>query len=194
MMREEFEKLTGHYPGIREYSEIEKLYMAMDLDKQEFCRRWKENADGIQEKIQRAVNAEWLKEYNDREKETETLKKQVEDLRQQLDRELLWKPFEDEHNVREDEYQNLLHAGCTRILDEREAKELVADEFGFDMGKIRIIHEAPKLEINRHQRVRRSGVYSREPLYNATDWNYIRFDCGVMAWEMYNGELRPFYH
>ena len=193
MMQEEFERLTGHYPGIREYGEIEKQYMAMDLDKQEFCRRWKENADGIQE-IQRAVNATWFKEYSDHERETETLKKQLEDLRQQLDRELLWKPYEDDHNVREADYQNLLHSGGTRILEDQEAGELVADEYGFDIRKIKIIRETPKLEINRHQRSRRTGSYSREPLYNATDWNYIRFDCGVMAWEMYNGELRPFYH
>lgn len=194
MMREEFEKLTGHFPGILEYREIEKQYMAMDVEKQEFCRRWKENADGLQEKIQRAINDAWYKEYTEHGKEVVRLEKQVEDLKAQLDKELQWVPHEDEHNVREAEYQNLLHSGCTRVLEDSEAKELVADEFGFDPRKIRIVREVPKLEVNRHHRQRRNGVYSRDPLYNATDWNYIRFDCGMMTWEMYNGMLRPFYH
>lgn len=194
MMKAEFEKLTGHYPGIREYHEIEKRYMDMDVDKQEFCRRWKENEEGLQEKIQSAIDSAWYKEFTEREKEAESLKKQIEDLKVHLDRELQWEPYEDPHNVQEDIYQNLLHAGGTRILDDREAKELLADEFGFAPERIRIIREVSKFEVNRHRQCRRNGVYSREPLYNATDWNYIRFDCGIMTWEVYNDELRPFYH
>lgn len=28
-------------------------------------------------------------------------------------------------------------------------------------------------------------------LYNSTDWNYIRFTCGRMSYELYNDTLRP---
>lgn len=30
--------------------------------------------------------------------------------------------------------------------------------------------------------------------YNATDWNYIRFDCGSMEYELDNGNLRFYIH
>ncbi|MEE5994397.1 MAG: hypothetical protein V3G42_14390 [Oscillospiraceae bacterium] len=38
-------------------------------------------------------------------------------------------------------------------------------------------------------RIRASNTYHREPLYDAMDWNYIRFDCAGNQWELINGEL-----
>ena len=34
--------------------------------------------------------------------------------------------------------------------------------------------------------------FTREPLYNATDWNYIRFNVGNLQYEMINGELEQY--
>ena len=55
-----------------------------------------------------------------------------------------------------------------------------------------------KEQINRFHRIRRVGEYERKPLYNASDWNYIRFDVeaphGTTSYEMHNGELQFFFH
>ncbi len=60
------------------------------------------------------------------------------------------------------------------------------------VAKIKIIRTVPICQINRHRQGRRIGEEERLPLYNATDWNYIRFDCGMMQYELYDGDLRFF--
>lgn len=52
----------------------------------------------------------------------------------------------------------------------------------------------PQYEVNRHRQLRKVGEIDRAPLYNATDWNYIRFDCGCMSYELHNDNLRPYLH
>ena len=112
-----------------------------------------------------------------------------------------WKSYELKENVLQAQYERLLDA-CRRMpsddseyfLSDEKAAELMADLFGFDKNKIRILHEVPVYEINRHNRLRQVGVQKRDPLHFATDWNYIRFDCQMMTWEYFNDELRPFYH
>ena len=54
-----------------------------------------------------------------------------------------------------------------------------------------ILRTAPIYEINRHRQLREVGAVDRAPLYNSTDWNYIRFTCGRMSYELYNDTLRP---
>ena len=50
------------------------------------------------------------------------------------------------------------------------------------------------LEIDTNsRRLRLVGETERKPLYNATDFNYVRFDCAGWFYEMYNGELRKYY-
>ena len=55
-----------------------------------------------------------------------------------------------------------------------------------------IHHSVPVYEVNRHGRLRKVGEMDRPPLYNATDWNYIRFNCGCMSYELNNDNLRPY--
>ena len=78
----------------------------------------------------------------------------------------------------------------TRFADE--AKDLLYQWFGFAREKIKIHHSVPQYEVNRHRMLRKVGEIERLPLYNATDWNYIRFDCGCMCYELQNDDLRPY--
>lgn len=117
----------------------------------------------------------------------------IKRLESDLEREQEWQPHESNLNVKQADYDNLASAGGTRILTDEEAQRLIADEFGFELAKITILHSVYKEEINRHRHCRRVGEISRPPVYNATDWNYIRFDCAGWYYEMHDGSLRPFY-
>lgn len=56
MMITEFEKLTGIFPTSDLYKAIEAVYYEYDGNKADFCKAYKENTDGIAEKIQRAAD------------------------------------------------------------------------------------------------------------------------------------------
>jgi len=117
----------------------------------------------------------------------------IKRLEADLEREQEWQPHESNLNVKQADYASLANAGGTRVLKDEEAQQLIANEFGFSPKKITILHSVFKEEINRHRHCRRVGEISRPPVYNATDWNYIRFDCAGWYYEMYNGSLRQFY-
>ena len=121
------------------------------------------------------------------------LKAKIKQLEADLEREQEWKPHESDFNVKQADYDSLANAGSSRKLTDEEAKQLVVDEFGFDPAKVTILHSVDKEEVNRHRRCRKVGEIARPPLYNATDWNYIRFDCANWYYEMHNGSLRPYY-
>lgn len=61
---------------------------------------------------------------------------------------------------------------CGILASEEKAKIAVHDEFGFDEKLIRIIET---------------------PYYDATDYNFIRFDCCAWSWLMRNGEIYQVY-
>ncbi len=96
------------------------------------------------------------------------------------------------NNVTQFGYENLAHDTGTRCLDDEEAKDMLYKHFGFAKEKIEIIRSVPTYEINRHNQLRAVGTAERRPLYNATDWNYIRFNCCGTAYELYNDSLRFF--
>lgn len=196
MMIEEFEKLTGIFPSADLYEAIENAYNEFHGDKVEFCKAFKTNAEGLAEKIKRAANTKSWKANDSAAQERKALNDQIESLKQQLEREQEWKPidYEATGNVKQSEYAKLANDSCTRILTDEEAKDLLYDWYGFAKEKVTIHHEIDKLEVNRHRVLRKVGTISREPLYNATDWNYIRFDCGCMSYELINDNLRPFVH
>lgn len=129
-------------------------------------------------------------------KELEDAKKKLEidnkRLAAQVEREQEWKSYEDDRNVSESEYQDLAKVGDTKVLSDAEAAELIHQEFGFDINKIEIVRTVNTYEINRHRQLRKVGELKREALYNATDWNYIRFNVCGWFYEMKNGELRQF--
>ena len=53
--------------------------------------------------------------------------------------------------------------------------------------------EIPLYEVSATRRIRRCGTVSRPPVYDATDYNYIRFDVqaggGTWQYEVVNGQL-----
>lgn len=200
MNREEFEERTGFYPDERLYRIIEKHYMEYDLDKDQFCKKYKTNEDNLAWKIQREADLDWYSKLKNEEYEKEEFRKRMEDvkleaisLKEKLEKELEWKPYEDSQNVLQIWYQELENSKSTEKLTDEEAIALLADWFGFEKSKIQLVKTIPVYEVNRHSQLRRIGKLDRVPLYNASDWNYIRFDCGKMRYEMKNGTLQFFY-
>lgn len=203
MMREEFEKRTGIFVTSRLYKEIERRYMELDIDKDTFCKNYKENKDGLAESIQMEIDMEDAIQKENAENEiarfqreieslNESYGKRVAELQKKLDKELEWKPCDGGTNYEQDRYEKL--AGCvgTRELQEHEVKNLVYEKFGFAPEKVKIISEVSTYEANKYHQMRIVERYKRKPLYNATDWNYIRFDCAGWQYEMVNGSLREY--
>lgn len=121
--------------------------------------------------------------------------KRIADLEAALDREQEWKAYENEHNVSQEDYTDLSNHGD--LMSDEEAIDFIVEQTGFDRTKIKIIHEQPKEEINRHRQVRStSEMMARHPVYAASDWNYVRFDVQAnvtRSYEFYNDELRLFW-
>ena len=205
MMIQEFEALTGFYPDSLLFDIINKRYSEQNEDKATFCKAYKKNKDGLAEGIQREAIFAAAGELSAKDPEIRELKAEIEALRKKLEATEAkleaaeeWKDHEDEHNVKQRQYEELSDGGNTRELDDAEAIELISKEWGFAPQMIRIVRTVAKEQINRFHRCRRVGEYERKPLYNATDWNYIRFDVaaphGTMSYEMHNGELQFFFH
>lgn len=135
-------------------------------------------------------------------KDSEVYEKRIADLQAQLDKELEWKPSEGTGtNMSQSAYEGLLDSctgdhGDPHVMSEAEAKMLVAEEFGFNPERIEIITTVHTYEVNKHRLLRKAAAYTRQPLYNATDWNYVRFNVrGVgctWMYEMVNGELEAY--
>lgn len=198
MMMSEFIARTGFEPTAEEYRAIEDVYYNFDGNKDQFCKDWldkggimeccKARAEEIRKLHSKIVEIE--REYRvDSDQQT----RRIADLEARLDRELEWKPYVDEHNFPQDEYNKIRRAGGTRVLSDEEATARIAEEFGFAPDKIEIIREINVYEINRHRQLRRNGTAERLPLWNATDWQYIRFNVGCWQYEMARGELNKFF-
>lgn len=194
MMIEEFEKLTGFFPSATLYAHIEAAYMEFGGDKAAFCKAYRENDNGLAEKIQQAANMEAFKLQAKAADEAAAAQAQISELEKQLEREMEWKPYDDTHNHPQSEYDKLKADSDTRTLSDEEAKELLYDWYGFSKEKIKIFHTIPRFEVNRHRQLRQIGEIDRTPLYNSTDWNYIRFDCGWLSYELADDNLRFFIH
>lgn len=187
MMREEFEQRTGFYPSQSLYEVIEKHYTVFNGDKDAFCKAYKKDVENLATKIQREADMAAIKA----QQETEA---RFAELEKALEREQEWKLYEDTDNVQQDDYERLASQSDTEHMSDEKAKDLLYEWYGFAKEKIRIHHSVPVYEVNRHRRLRKVGELDRSPLYNATDWNYIRFDCGCMSYELYNDNLRPYLH
>lgn len=151
-------------------------------------------ADSMEQRLEGAKREiDFLKEtVNKLAFEKGSLEGKAERLEEQLDRELEWQPYEDKENVSQFGYENLANSAGTHQLSDEEAKNMLYDQFGFANEKTEIIRTVQTYEINRHNQLRAVGTAERNPLYNASDWNYIRFNCGGMAYELYNDSLRFF--
>lgn len=195
MMKQEFEKLTGIFPSNDLYRVIERRYMEFDGDKKDFCEAYMKNRDGLAESIQRETdrkNDEVQELFRHRQqaadKEFEQMKDRIKELTLELEKEQEWKPYECSQ-MKDEEYLKLKQAGGTEELSDQTARERIGQEFGFRIDLIHIHRTIPKYEWNRHNRIRRNGERDRPPVYNATDWNYCRFDVSGWKYEVINGQL-----
>lgn len=207
MMMSEFIERTGFQPLPFEYEKIEEAYYNFDGDKDAFCRAFVK-ADG-EKKVYQAraaeidrLNGKILEMDRASKRDSEVYEKRIADLQAQLDKELEWKPSEGTGtNMTQADYESLL-ACCTgdhgdpHVMSEGEARMLVAEEFGFNPERVEIITTVHTYEVNKYRRLRKAGIYTRQPLYNATDWNYVRFNvrgagCTWM-YEMVNGALETY--
>lgn len=200
MMITEFTALTGFEPSMEEYAEIEEQYYEFDGDKKAFCRKFVEDG-GVQKVYDKRLETirRMRSEKMDAEKALQqTIKEKdarIAMLEAALEKEQEWQPYEDEHNVSQADYEKLEKAGASELTDE-EAADMIADEFGFDRSKIKIVHEVKKWEINRHRQCRTVGTIQRKALFEAWDWNYIRFNVRgnvSRAYEMSNGEMKQYW-
>lgn len=113
--------------------------------------------------------------------------KKAERLERQLEREQEWKPYTDENLISQVKYDALAKSG--REMEDSDAIELVANEFGFDRSKVEILREMNTYDINRHCQLRLTGQVKRSPLYDATDWYYVHFTVAGWEYEAYDGTL-----
>lgn len=194
MMKQEFEKLTGIYPSDDLYKQIEEAYMTFNGDKATFCKAYAANTDGLAEKIQATTNRARYEANCKADQQRDTLTAEIISLKERLERELEWHECEIDGNVKQSEYDKLASDSTTEEMTDERCKELLYGWYGFAKEKIKILRTIPKYEVNRHHTLRQIGEIDRRPLYNATDWNYIRFDCGCMSYELINDNLRPFLH
>lgn len=200
MMLEEFESRTGFYPNQDLYRSIEEAYMESKLDKDAFCKAYKQNENGLAEAIARKASITGIIASDKSEKENAAkvsgLEKEVERLKAQLEREQEWKPYESDRNVKQADYERLASSvpnGAHYMTDE-EAKDWICSEFDFDRDKITILHEVDEEEVNRHRQCRKTGrKLDRRPVYCATDYHYIRFNTSRWYYEVWNDNLCPFF-
>ena len=207
MMMSEFIERTGFQPLPFEYAKIEEAYYNFDGDKDAFCRAFVKA--GGEKKVYQAraaeidrLNGKILEMDRASKRDSEVYEKRIADLQAQLDKELEWKPSEGTGtNMTQADYESLL-ACCTgdhgdpHVMSEGEARMLVAEEFGFNPERVEIITTVHTYEVNKHCQLRKAAAYTRQPLYNATDWNYVRFNVWgtgcTCLYEMINGELETY--
>ena len=196
MLKVEFEQQTGVYPSERMYRIIEQHYNNFDGDKDQFCAAYLKNNDNLAVKIQMDADLQDIHAAKEMEQIKESYKEQIAELnrtlekvRHELDVELEWEPYEIPENVSQEDYEELNESSITAIWSDQKAAEFISLETGFVKERIQIIRTVPVYEIDRHRHYRKVGTVERLPLYAASDWNYIRFDCACRQYEYYNGEI-----
>lgn len=194
MMLSEFVERTGFEPTPAEYAKIEEAYCSFDGDKDAFCMAFV-HGEG-EKKIYQARAAEIdrlrgkiLELDKTVQRSCAEYEKKLAVLQAQLDRELEWIPCDGAGtNMSQKQYEELAAVGTAMTDDE--AKALIAEECGFTPEKITILHTACTYEVNKHRQMRKAAEYDRPPVYESTDWNYVRFDCASFMYELENGDLR----
>lgn len=198
MNRDEFEERTGFFPSQSLYEVIEKHYAVFPGDKDEFCKAYRENEDGLAWRIQTEADTAAYEAGRKHEMDRAFMHAQIVRLGKDLERMQNWRPYESPHNVSQADYEKLARGAedgksCHYMTDE-DAVRWICDEFGFDSGRITIIHEVDGYEINNCSQIRGTGrKIDRRPVYCATDYQYIRFDVSHWQYEAWDGQLRPYY-
>lgn len=196
MMMQEFTERTGVTPTFLEYQDIECEYYGFDGDKDDFCKAWVAAGGPAKLYAERVAYIDRLKDcLTEQRKEYEAeigrLKARISALELDLEKELDWQDTDGAGtNMEQGRYEHLER--CGRKLTEEEAKQLVHDEFGFDHELVEIIAEVSNYQVNKYHRLRKKETFERVPCYEATDWNYVRFNCRGWQYEMVNGQLRNY--
>lgn len=67
-------------------------------------------------------------------------------------------------------------------------KSIINKWFGFEFSRIEMEVNVQSFMVE-NGKIKPTGGYAREPMYDATDWNYIRFNVCNNQYEIINGEL-----
>ena len=194
MLMSEFIDRTGFAPTYEEYRKIEESYYSFDGDKDAFCKAFVDDGGALKLCEARAAEIERLNSLlmeNERQykKDVADRDRYIDELIAELDYELEWKPSDSTGtNMDQKRYEDL--AKCGKVMTDEEATAFIADECGFAPEKIHVLHEVNTYEVNKHRQLRKASTFNRAPVYESTDWNYIRFDCACFMYELVNGELR----
>lgn len=196
----EFTERTGFYPTYEHYKFIEKSYMDFGGDKDAFCKAYRANENGLAEKITREVERFVEKQtelgMHEHDAMEERIARQagiINDLQAQLDAELEWKLCKSiGTQMTQRDYVKLKEDKFTKTMTDEEAANFIAEELGFNAERVRIIRKAETYEVNKHRQTRAAETYEREPLYESTDWNYVRFDVNGIEYEYIDGQLEMY--
>lgn len=193
MLIQEFTDMTGFEPTMEEYKEIELMYLNFEGDKQAFCEDFVKQNRG---KEMYRLRAEYIKELEsqlaDQEKEhkDQMAKLLAENarLQEELDQELDWQLAGCAGTqMDQEEYDDLLRHG--EVLNCVQAVNIVCREYGFARDRVEIVKEVSTYQENKYGGLREKERMEREPVYSSSDWNYVRFQCAGLQYEMINGEL-----
>ena len=204
MMLKEFERLTGFYPSSDLYAMIERAYSNFNGSKEEFCAAYKANKDGLAEKIQQdaecymaskmhcssVINEKTQDELAAAYKKIKGLETENKRLKDEIDKLREWKHVGAVSGMSDNDYKALAKAG--EPISEERAKNIIHNEFGFAVDAIVIVNELSDWEKSTLGIFRVCGKIARLPHYEATDWNYIRFDVNGWKYEYINGDLAFF--
>lgn len=207
--KKEFEEMTNIPISTALYEVIEKEYMLFEGNKQTFCKAYKENANGLAERIATKEDTlikeilleadkqiQLLKEILlDADKQIQLLKQKIsslQEMNEKLARDLAqeqgWAPVTIS-NMSSDDYNELKSATHSAAMLPQQASDWISQCFGFNVHRIKILTEIPAYEKDRHGCLRKCGTEDREPFYYSTDWNYIAFTAAGLSYEIVNGDL-----
>ena len=127
MLQSEFTERTGVQVNGDEYAEIEKMYLATEMDKDQFCAEWKKNKDN--ELVRQLMDTVLKLQEKCRQLASEKteLFEAKESLRNQMESEL--KDMSDAHKANFEEFGRKM---IVNIEDEGELYDIIEEEFGMD--------------------------------------------------------------
>jgi hypothetical protein len=186
MMKHEFDELVRMTTSPECYGRIEYVYMNSDRfpDKASIAAYYREHGmDGI-EAIYKDLKTDDIEATYINSKKDERIK--------ELEGMIAAVPPIGTRMPQED-YIELEKSTFRSILANEEAILLINSSCGFEASKIEILHEGEIDDTESGSRSIKIKKVLRAPIYNATDWNYIRFNvhCSGGEWyyEFINGEL-----
>ena len=153
MTIKEFTERTGFYPTYEHYKFIEKAYMGFDGDKNAFCKAYRTNENGLAAKIaretERYIEDQTELGMHEHDAMEECIERQagiINDLQAQLDAELKWTPCKDAGTrMTQRDYVTLKESSFTKIMTDEEAANFIAEELGFNVKRVKIIHTVETL-------------------------------------------------